>query len=137
MNEFLTTLLKAVLVAVVPVCAVFTRKGLKAAATYLGQKSESDIARKYLNAVADAVAIAVTYTSQTYVDALKKSGEFTKENQKKALWHALDKAKDLLTVEAKVFLESAYGDLNGYLKSRIETEVRNQKQSVNVLSIML
>ena len=73
MNDFLTTLLQAVLVAAVPVCAAFIGKGIKALADYLGRKSESDVAKRFLDAVADAVSTAVTYTSQTYVDALKKS----------------------------------------------------------------
>ena len=135
MNEFIATLLQAVLVAAVPVCAAFIGKRLKALAAYLGQKSESDIARKYLVAVADAVSTAVTYTSQTYVDALKKSGEFTKENQQDALGIAVAQAKNLLTAEATAFLESAYGDLNEYLKSRIEAEVRNQKMEVGTLAL--
>ena len=46
MNEFLTTLLQAVLVAAVPVCAAFLGKGLKALANYLGQKSENETAKK-------------------------------------------------------------------------------------------
>ncbi len=135
MNEFLTTLLQAVLVAAVPVCAAFIGKGLKALADYLGQKSESDTAKRFLEAVADAVSTAVTYTSQTYVDALKKSGEFTKENQQDALGIAVAQAKNLLTAEATAFLESAYGDLNEYLKSRIEAEVRNQKMEVGTLAL--
>ena len=42
-------------------------------------------------------------------------------------------AKNLLTAEATAFLESAYGDLNEYLQSRIEAEVRNQKHDVGAL----
>ena len=135
MNEFLTTLLQAVLVAAVPVCAAFVGKGLKALADYLGQKSENDMAKKYLAAVADAVATAVTYTSQVYVDKLKETGQFTKENQQEALGLAVAQAKNLLTAEATAFLESAYGDLNEYLKSRIEAEVRNQKLAVGTLTL--
>ena len=135
MNEFLTTLLQAVLVAAVPVCAAFVGKGLKALADYLGQKSENDMAKKYLAAVADAVATAVTYTSQVYVDKLKETGQFTKENQREALGLAVAQAKNLLTVEAMAFLESAYGNLNEYLQSRIEAEVRNQKMGVGTLTL--
>lgn len=135
MNEFLTTLLQAVLVAAVPVCAAFIGKGLKALAAYLGQKSESDAARKYLEAAADAISTAVTYTSQVYVDKLKEAGQFTKENQKEALGIAVAQAKNLLTAEATAFLESAYGDLNEYLQSRIEAEVRNQKQGMATLTL--
>ena len=135
MNEFLTTLLQAVLVAAVPVCAAFIGKGLKALASYLGQKSENETAKKYLAAAADAVATAVTYTSQVYVDKLKEAGQFTKENQVEALGIAVAQAKNLLTTEAAAFLERAYGDLNEYLKSRIEAEVRNQKMGVGTLTL--
>ena len=135
MNEFLTTLLQAILVAAVPVCAAFLGKGLKVLANYLGQKSESDTVKMYMEAIADAVATAVTYTSQVYVDKLKETGQFTKENQREALGIAVAQAKNLLTAEAAAFLESAYGDLNEYLKSRIEAEVRNQKMGVGTLTL--
>ena len=135
MNDFLTTLLQAVLVAAVPVCAAFIGKGIKALADYLGRKSESDVAKRFLDAVADAVSTAVTYTSQVYVDKLKETGQFTKENQREALGIAVAQAKNLLTAEAAAFLESAYGDLNEYLQSRIEAEVRNQKMGVGTLTL--
>ncbi|WP_217958716.1 hypothetical protein [Acutalibacter muris] len=135
MNEFLATLLQAVLVAAVPVCAAFIGKGLKALAAYLGQKSESDAARKYLEAAADAISTAVAYTSQVYVDKLKETGQFTKENQQEALGIAVAQAKNLLTAEAITYLQTAYGDLNEYLKSRIEAEVRNQKMGVGTLTL--
>ena len=135
MNEFLATLLQAVLVAAVPVCAAFIGQSLKALASYLSQKSESDTARKYLDAAADAVATAVTYTSQVYVDKLKETGQFTKENQQEALGLAVAQAKNLLTAEAINYLQAAYGDLNEYLKSRIEAEVRNQKLGVGTLTL--
>ncbi len=114
---------------------VYERGGLKSLANYLGQKSENDTVKKYLSAVADAVATAVTYTSQVYVDKLKGAGQFTKENQKEALGIAVAQAKNLLTAEAAAFLESAYGDLNEYLKSRIKAEVRNQKMGVGTLTL--
>jgi len=133
MNEFLTTLLQTMLVAVVPVCAAFIGKGIKALAQYLGVKSDNDLTKKYLDAVADAVANAVTYTSQVYVDKLKEQGQFTKENQQEALGIAIAQAQNLLTAEAITYLETAYGDLQEYLKSRIEAEVRNQKQGVTML----
>lgn len=135
MNEFLTTLLQAVLVAAVPVCAAFIGKGIKALADYLGRKSESDVAKRFLDAVADAVSTAVTYTSQTYVDALKKSGEFTKENQEFALKVAIAKAKALLTEDAVKYLEGAYGSVERYLEGRIEAEVRNQKVGAGALRL--
>lgn len=127
MNEFLSTLLQAVLIAAVPVCAAFAGKCVNLATQYLSSKIENANLKKYLEAAGAAVTTAVTYTSQTYVDALKKSGTFTKENQETALKLSIDKARGLLTAEAVKFLENAYGDLNEYLRSLIEAEVRNQK----------
>lgn len=135
MNEFIAALLQAVLVAAVPVCAAFIGKGLKALAAYLGQKSENEMAKKYLAAVADAVATAVTFTSQTYVDGLKKAGTFDKAAQDWAMQVALAQAQRMLTEEAKSFLTEAYGDLTRYLEGRIEAEVRNQKMSVGTLTL--
>ncbi len=135
MNEFIATLLQAVLIAAVPVLAAFAGRGIKAIASYLGQKSESETAKVFLEAVADAVSTAVTYTSQTYVDALKKSGGFTKESQEWALKVAIAKAKTLLTEDAIEYLEAAYGSLERYLEGRIEAEVRNQKMRAGTLTL--
>ena len=135
MNEFLSTLLQAVIIAAVPICAGAAVKGVRAAVQYLASKSESEIAKKYLTDVADAISTAVTYTSQTYVDALKNSGKFTKENQEEALKKAVEQAEKLLTAEARSFLEKAYGDLNAYLVSKIEAEVRVQKQQGNTITL--
>ena len=127
MSEFLSTLLQAVIIAAVPVCAGAIIKGIQTGARYLASKAENETARKYLEDTADAVSTAVTYTSQTYVDALKNSSKFTRENQEEALQKAVEQAEKLLTDEARAFLEKAYGDLNAYLISRIEAEVRKQK----------
>ena len=128
MNEFLSTLLQAVLIAAVPVISAFIGKGLTALSGYLSSKTENDTAKKYLTAAEEAAKKAVTYTSQTYVDALKKSDSFSKENQEEALNMAVEKAKSLLTAEAIVFLEEAYGDVTEFLKTNIEAEVREQKK---------
>lgn len=133
MNEFLSTLLQAVLIAAVPIFAGAITRGVQAGARYLASRMESETAKKYLAAAEEAAKKAVTYTSQTYVDALKNSGTFTKENQEEALAKAVETAKGLLTAEAKTFLAEAYGDLNEYLKTNIEAEVRMQKQQANTI----
>lgn len=132
MNEFLSALLQAVMIAAVPVIAAFAANGLKALAAYLATKADNEIIRKYLQEAADAISTAVTYVSQTYVDALKASDTFTKENQEEALQKAMEKAQAMLSAEAIEFLEEAYGDLRTYLETKIEQEVRNQKIIVPV-----
>lgn len=135
MKEFLIELLQAVATAAVPVCAAFLVQFLRRKSAQIGAEIDSLDMKELLAEVTEAVTTAVTYTSQTYVDALKKSNAFTKENQDEALAKAVKKAEELLTWEARRFLEDAYGDLNGYLVSRIEAEVRVQKQMDNTITL--
>lgn len=127
MNDFVSTLLQAVIIAAVPVMTVFIGKGLGALATYFSGKTENETVQKYLQEVADAIKTAVAYTGQTYVDALKTSETFTKENQEAALQKAMDKAMSLLNADATKFLTETYGDLKEYLEAKIEQEVKAQK----------
>ena len=92
MNEFLSTLLQAVLIAAIPVISAFIGKGVKAFANHLSAQTDNELAKKYLKEAADAIEEAVAFTNQTYVDTLKKSGTFTEENQEEARKKSLDKA---------------------------------------------
>ena len=129
MNEFLSTMLQAVLIAAVPVIAGAAIKGVQAVARHLASRTDNELAQKYLKEVADAIEQAVSHTNQTYVDSLKKSDQFTKENQDEALSRSLETAIALLTADARQFLKEAYGDLDVYLLTRIEPEVRRQKKA--------
>ena len=127
MNAFIIELLHTIATAAIPVCAAYLVQ-------YLHRKSEQIIAqtdnmtiKAFLAEATDAVSTAVTYTSQTFVDALKKEGIFNKEKQQEALEKSLDKAMSLLSEQAKKALEDIYGDLAAYLTSKIEAEVRSQK----------
>ena len=136
MNDFLATLLQAVLVAAVPVIAAFASKGFVALAQYLGVKVENATFAKYADQIAKAVSTAVIYVAQTYVDELKKSGTFTEENQKIAMQKALEVAKKQLTQEALEFIEITYGDITEYLTSKLEAEVKIQKNAPAVLNVI-
>lgn len=127
MQEFLFELLWAVATAAIPVCAAFLVQFLRRKSAQIGAQTDSLTTKKLLDEVTAAVTTAVTYVSQTYVDGLKKNGNFTRENQKVALDLAVERAKKLLTTEAMDFLSVAYGSPNDYLVSRAEAEVRRQK----------
>ena len=77
--------------------------------------------------VSDAVQTAVAMLNQTYVDSLKQAGKFDEDAQRRALAKAYTKAEEMLTAEAREFLVRAYGDLDSYIISKVEAEVRNRK----------
>lgn len=76
---------------------------------------------------ATAVYNAVQSVNQTYVDALKEADSFDKEAQAIAFNKALTAAKKALTQETIQFIRETFGDLDGYLSTLIESQVRSQK----------
>ena len=135
MQEFLKDILLAVITAAVPVLTAYIVVLIRKVGENAAANTENVKAKGYITEAAEAIAAAVTYTNQTYVDALKASGKFTKENQEEALKKAVEQAEKLLTAETRSFLEEAYGDLNAYLVSKIEAEVRVQKQQGNTITL--
>lgn len=135
MNEFLSTLLQAVVTAAIPVCSGFLIQFLRRKSAQIGAQTDSLNDKELLTEVTDAVSTAVAYTSQTYVDALKKDGIFDKEAQTEALRKSLKKTVSLLSESARSVLGEIYGDLDAYLTSRIEAEVRKQKQQTGILTL--
>ena len=134
MNELLMQLLQAIITAVVPVLAAYLVTLIKAKTAETAAKMESAKAKGYLQEISDAVATAVTFTSQTYVDKLKLSDSFTAENQAEALRRSKEKAIDLLSKSALAFISETYRDATDYIESRVEQEVRLQKDGVSLMS---
>lgn len=126
-NDYVGLLLQAVIIAAVPIFAAWLKDGAKQVFEILKEKAESDKTKAYFEQIGDAVKTAVSCTSQTYVDSLKKGGEFNKEEQKEALAKSLEAARSSLSPAIQSFILSVYGDLDEYLRRRIEAEVRAQK----------
>ena len=127
MNAFIIELLQAIATAAIPVCAAYLVQYLHRKSEHIIAQTDNMTIKAFLAEATDAVSTAVTYTSQTFVDALKKEGQFDKDRQQEALKKSLDKAISLLSESAKNALTDIYGDLEAYLTSKIEAEVRSQK----------
>lgn len=127
MKEFLLTLLQSIIIAAVPVIMVYICSFLGAMGKLIKERIESENAKKLLDEAIEAVNTAVIGTSQVYVEALKKSGQFTIENQKEAFAMSYNTAMSIMTQEAKDFITSAYGSLDEWLGAQIEASVNRNK----------
>lgn len=127
MNEFLSNLLIAVITAAVPVLTAYGVKLIKRAAERAAANTDDIKKQGYIKEITDAITDAVAATSQTYVDALKKAGTFTKEAQAEAMQKSLDACLASISPAARAFAETAYGDFVTYISNKIEAEVRKQK----------
>ena len=90
-------------------------------------KTENELADKYIQMLTDTITACIIATNQTYVDALKKQGKFDREAQKYAFDLTFNAVMAVLSDEAKHYLASVYGDLTAYITTRIEAEVNISK----------
>ena len=124
MKEFFLEVLQTALIAIVPVIAGYIAVQVKAK---VASNIKNETERRYAEQIASAVSDAVLMTSQTYVDALKKSGAFNKEAQKEAAEKALNACISSISPAAKEFIKEMYGNVTEYLSTKIEAEVKVQK----------
>lgn len=117
-------------ICVIPILAVavgFFVNWLKKKANELKVKTENEVLDKYIDMLTDTITSCVIATNQTYVDTLKKEGSFDAEAQKKAFTMTYQAVLSILTEDAKKYLTEAVGDLDTYLKQKIEAEVNLEK----------
>ena len=95
----------------------------------LDEKVSNKISKKYIDMLADTITDCVVSTNQTYVDALKEANAFDKEAQKKAFELTYNKIMNVLTEDAKEYLTTVYGDLEIYITTKIESEVKLYKEA--------
>ena len=130
MNETLQQIANAC----VPVlCLLITAGGaylvalLRKKTKLIQQEVDNETASKYMDMACDAAAQAVTYTAQTFVDALKAEGSFTKEKQLEAFEKAKNKTKEILGAAVVDALGEIYGDFDTWLDTKIEQVCREIK----------
>ena len=83
--------------------------------------TDNELYHKYIDMLEETVVNCVIATNQTYVDSLKKQGKFDLEAQKEAFSRTYNQVMLILADDAKIYLESAVGDLNAYITNMIET----------------
>lgn len=82
---------------------------------------------KYIDLLAEAIKASVVATNQTYVETLKKEGKFDKDAQLKAFELTKQAVLGILSQDAKICLQEAFGDLNAYIDNSIEAMVVFEK----------
>ena len=95
----------------------------------LDAKVSKEVSKKYIDMLADTITDCVISTNQTYVNALKAANAFDKEAQKKAFELTYNKIMNVLTEDAKEYLTTIYGDLEIYITTKIESEVKLYKEA--------
>ena len=120
MNEVLLNILSVVVTAVILPLISYAGTRL---ITYLNSKIKDEKTKEFLSQATTVVTNAVRAVFQTYVDSLKKSGNFGAESQLEALNKAKDIALSQLSEEVKDYIAKNYGDINNWLTTQIEATI--------------
>lgn len=121
-NALIDLLLAALTIAGGALVAYLTAKKNEIEASSKEQY-EKNIDMQVLNAISNSVRAV----NQTFVEALKKADKFDKEAQLEAFEMALEGTISALSRETIDFINNTYGDINLWLKNKIESEVHSQK----------
>ena len=124
MNQILLNILAAVTTCIILPLISFL--GIKLS-QWLSTKIKDEKAAALFTKAVDIVTNAVRITFQTYVESLKNSGSFGKDEQ----LIAFEKAKAIITSELtedlKTFIVQNYGDLQTWISNQIEVTIYKLK----------
>ena len=126
----MSILLQIFEVVIIPILGVLTTylvKLINAKISEISEKRNSEIEKKYLSMLNETITECVLATTQTYVDTLKKEGNFDVEAQKAAFNQTYEAVVSILSKDAKEYFESAVGDFELFLTKKIEMEVNLNK----------
>lgn len=88
---------------------------------------DNELLNQYIDNAQQIVYDVVLMVTQTYVENLKKHGNFDEEAQKQAKEMAIITAKSLISLEARNAIVSVYNDYDKYLENLIESIVKQNK----------
>lgn len=126
--EFVKDILYILITAAVPVLTTYVCKFLYAKWTEGKIKIENEKISTTLDSVITMVLDVVESVNQTFVDELKKKGEFTEENAKEAFNKSKEIALKMLSNDAAEIITKVYGDVDVYLNTLIEATVKQLKK---------
>ena len=98
---------------------------------YLAQlakkKAKNKEVLEIINRIENNVTVAVRATTQTFVEQLKRDGEFNAEAQRQAFNMTKDAVLKMISDDMKAAVLEYVGDFEVYITNLIESEVNYQK----------
>lgn len=125
--ELIAQIFDLVIIPLLGVITTFIIKLVNKKIAEIDTSIDNETASKYLDMLNDTITSCVLATTQTYVDSLKNKGEFTKEAQIEAFNKTYTAVIDILSEEAIEYLKNIIGDLDTYIESKIESEIKTNK----------
>lgn len=127
----LTNILEIVVPILVPVILAFlapyARAWLRTNTANLAERAKNATLAEAIWRVEKIIEACVIATNQTYVEALKRDGAFTKEAQMEAFTQTLNKIMGIVTAELKLLIIDSVGDFDLFIQTKLEEAVNKAK----------
>lgn len=127
--QLITQIFEVCIIPLLGVLTTFLITWIKSKSEVLKQQTNNDLTNKYIEMLNNTITDCVIAMNQTYVNSLKEQGKFDVEAQKKAFTEVYNKVITILGQDAIEYLNSAIGDLNEFITSKIEKEVNTNRIS--------
>lgn len=128
--DWLELLQKIFDVCIIPLLGVLTAyavQWIKLRSSQIQKTMDNEMLKKYTSMLEATISNCVIATNQTYVEALKEQNAFGSVEQKIAFEKTFVAVMEILTDEAKDYLQEVFGDLQAYITSQIEAQVNKLK----------
>lgn len=126
-NELISAIFQVCILPLLGVLTTFLVKWLQTKSQQLQANAQDETSKKYMLMLTNTITECVLATNQTYVEALKQQNKFDAEAQKIAFEKTSEAVMSILTEDAKEYLTNVVGDLELYIKQKIEAEVNLNK----------
>ena len=126
-NEFMNLVETLVLAPLVIAISSFLITLIRQQTAKIEDKIKDDRAKRLIEIAEGVVSQAVISVTQTYVDGLKAENEFGEEAQRVAFEQSKDKIYMLLTDETMKAVQDNYGNIEEWIKTKIEETVNKNK----------
>ena len=117
-------------ICVIPLLGILTKflvDFIKVKSEEILGKVDNDLADKYIKMLTETITDCVIATNQTYVNSLKEQGKFDLEAQKVAFEMTCNSVLAILSDDAKEYLTNVFGDLEEYIRNKIEVSVNENR----------
>lgn len=126
-TEILNAIFELVLIPLLGIIVKYGTQFISAKIAQWKEQKDDELFHKYLDQLDEAITRSVIATNQIYVDSLKDKNAFDAQAQKEAFQKTYDNIIAMLTEDARNMLSEALGDLQAYITTSIEANVKLNK----------
>lgn len=127
-TELIVQIFQIVIIPLLGILTTYLVKYINTKISEVSSKTNNEVEQKYLAMLNETITNCVVATTQTYVQSLKAQGAFDAEAQKQAFKMTYEAIMDILSDDLVEYLSNAIGDLDLYIRQKIESTVNSEKK---------